>query len=127
MLLLNNTDDAGWDSCSVFFCDSASFKLKFRTSANNGILYYAEGLYHPTRVFDYEGLFLYDGYLHYFLFNPAPYSIGSTFGFNGKSKQRLNDGKWHQVCQSSSAKDLQKRNTQLCLEQYIFKQATCVG
>lgn len=87
-------------SCHSF---SAHFKLKFKTSSSAGILYYAEGLYHPERVYDYEGLFLKDGYLYYFLFNPAPYSIGSSFGFRGKSNITLNDGNWHEVCSTDGS------------------------
>ncbi|XP_045168630.1 laminin subunit alpha-4-like [Mercenaria mercenaria] len=77
--------------------ESAHFKLKFKTIADSGILYYAEGQYHPERVYDFEGVFMRDGYLHYFLFNPGEFSIGSSFGFHGKSKKKVNDGNWHEV------------------------------
>lgn len=82
---------------NIPFSTSAHFKLKFRTIADSGVLYYAEGQYHRERVYDFEGLFMRDGYLHYFLFNPGEYSIGSSFGFHGKSKKTVNDGTWHQV------------------------------
>ncbi|XP_052245996.1 uncharacterized protein LOC127854927 [Dreissena polymorpha] len=54
-------------------------------------------MYHRERVYDFEGVFLRDGYVNYFLFNPPEYSIGSTFGFHGRSRETLNDGKWHTV------------------------------
>jgi len=79
---------------------SAHFKFEFKTKQGNGILYYAEGQpAHLLRVYDYEGVYLRNGRLHYFLFNPAEYSIGSTFGFHGKSRANipLNDGKLHSV------------------------------
>ncbi|XP_060596441.1 uncharacterized protein LOC132750463 [Ruditapes philippinarum] len=76
---------------------SAHFKLSFRTVADSGILFYAEGSYHRTDTYDFEGLFMRDGYLHYFLFNPPRNSHGTSFGFHGKSKKRVNDGQWHQV------------------------------
>ena len=75
----------------------AHFRLKFKTAADSGVLYYAEGHYQRERVYDFEGVFLRDGYLHYFLFNPGDYGTGTSFGFHGKSKKRLNNGKWHKV------------------------------
>ncbi|KAL4222643.1 hypothetical protein ACF0H5_018685 [Mactra antiquata] len=75
----------------------AHFKFEFKTIMDNAVLYYAEGTYHKERTYDYEGVFLSNGYLHYFLFNPGEYSIGSSFGFHGKTKNTVNDGHWHTV------------------------------
>jgi hypothetical protein len=83
--------------CFLHYFYSAHFKLSFRTVADSGILFYAEGSYHRTDTYDFEGLFMRDGYLHYFLFNPPRNSHGTSFGFHGKSKKRVNDGQWHQV------------------------------
>ena len=80
-----------------FLFYSAHFKLKFLTIADTGVLFYAEGNYHRTDTYDFEGLFLRDGFLHYFLFNPPRNSHGSSFGFHGKSTKRVNDGVWHEV------------------------------
>ncbi|KAL3831713.1 hypothetical protein ACJMK2_023429 [Sinanodonta woodiana] len=75
----------------------ASFELEFETMNDGGLLYYAEGGYHKDVAYDFEGVFLSNGILHYFLFNPTEYGVGSTFGFHGRSNVKLNDGKWHKV------------------------------
>ncbi|KAK3592999.1 hypothetical protein CHS0354_023229 [Potamilus streckersoni] len=76
---------------------SASFEFEFETKNDGGLIYYAEGLYQKEIAYDFEGLFLSDGILHYFLFNPTEFGVGSTFGFHGSSRNKLNDGKWHKV------------------------------
>ena len=83
--------------CYFISTYSAHFRLKFKTEFDSGVLYYAEGNRHRERVYDFEGVFLRDGYLHYFLFNPGYHGTGSSFGFHGKSNKKLNDNKWHKV------------------------------
>jgi hypothetical protein len=34
---------------------------------------------------DYEGLYIYEGYLNYFIFNPTPYGTGSSRGGHVKT------------------------------------------
>ena len=79
------------------FYFSAHFSLEFKTVADSGVIYYADGNYQLDRAYDFEGVFLRNGRLHYFLFNPGDYGTGSSFGFHGSSKKKLNDGKWHTV------------------------------
>jgi hypothetical protein len=43
---------------------------------------------------DYEGLYIYEGYLNYFIFNPTPYGTGSSRGGHVKTDFEVNNGTW---------------------------------
>ena len=67
------------------------------TGEDSGVLYYAEGKYGRDTVYDYEGVFILDGYLNYFLFNPSDFGLGSSFGFHGVSNVTVDDSSFHEV------------------------------
>ncbi|KAK6166888.1 hypothetical protein SNE40_023494 [Patella caerulea] len=68
--------------------ERATYKLTFKTTTENGLLLFAKGSH------DYEALFIRDGILHYFLFNPTPHGSGGTFGGQFESNHRVNNNTW---------------------------------
>ncbi|KAK3109158.1 hypothetical protein FSP39_024219 [Pinctada imbricata] len=56
------------------------FQLTFQTSDRDVILYYVEGRKLDGVPQDYEGLFIKEGKLNYFIFNPSSLGAGSSYG-----------------------------------------------
>ncbi|OWF35638.1 uncharacterized protein LOC110442693 [Mizuhopecten yessoensis] len=73
------------------------YKMKFNTLKANELLYYVEGNYTEHKPHDYESLFIQNGILHFFAFNPAPYGAGQSFGSHVQTDFTVNNGTWVEV------------------------------
>ncbi|XP_060066937.1 uncharacterized protein LOC132547192 [Ylistrum balloti] len=73
------------------------YKLTFNTLRANELLYYVEGTYTEHKPHDYESLFISNGILHFFAFNPAPYGAGQSFGSHVQTNFTVNNGTWVEV------------------------------
>ncbi|XP_033761770.1 uncharacterized protein LOC117343507 [Pecten maximus] len=88
MVVFDNNEDI-----SVRF----RYRLKFNTLKADELLYYVEGNYTEHKPHDYESLFIQNGTLHFFAFNPAPYGAGQSFGSHVQTDFPVNTGTWVQV------------------------------
>lgn len=59
---------------------SSEFNLTFRTTKDDGIIFYIEGQFSRTAPYDFESLYIRNGKLNHLVFNPEPTGIGSSFG-----------------------------------------------
>ncbi|XP_069110543.1 uncharacterized protein [Argopecten irradians] len=73
------------------------YKLQFNTEKADELLYYVEGNYTEHKPHDYESLFIQNGILHFFAFNPAPYGAGQSFGSHVATDYPVNNGTWVEV------------------------------
>lgn len=73
---------------------SFRFRLSFNTRQADELLYYVEGTYEENTPYDYESLFLRNGILYFFAFNPAPYGAGDSFGHLVQTDFRVDTGQW---------------------------------
>ncbi|XP_062607687.1 uncharacterized protein LOC134269500 [Saccostrea cucullata] len=62
--------------------ESAEFTLTFRTSKPDGMIFYIEGMYSTEAPYDFESLYVRDGKLNYFVFNPDSTGIGRSYGIH---------------------------------------------
>lgn len=84
-----------YESTGIDFTESSNFQLSFKTTKENGLLYYSESEYRDDDApLDYEGLYLYEGILHYFIFNPTIYGGGFSRGAHVKTDYEVNNGTW---------------------------------
>lgn len=60
--------------------ESSEFNLTFRTTKDDGIIFYIEGQFSRTAPYDFESLYIRNGKLNHLVFNPEPTGIGSSFG-----------------------------------------------
>lgn len=60
--------------------DSSEFNLTFRTTKEDGMIFYIEGQHSRTAPYDFESLYIRNGKLNHLVFNPEPTGIGSSFG-----------------------------------------------
>lgn len=59
---------------------SSEFNLTFRTTKEDGMIFYIEGQFSRTSPYDFESLYIRNGKLNHLVFNPEPTGIGSSFG-----------------------------------------------
>lgn len=60
--------------------ESSEFNLTFRTTKEDGMIFYIEGQFSRTSPYDFESLYIRNGKLNHLVFNPEPTGIGSSFG-----------------------------------------------
>ncbi|XP_064614547.1 F-box/LRR-repeat protein 4-like [Liolophura sinensis] len=99
---LEQLDILGTREVSLASAESAHYKLSIKTTATYGNIFYARGTY-----YDFERLYIENGILHYFLFNPTRYGIGGTYGIHVEGQGVLANGslgpisiaddRWHTV------------------------------
>lgn len=77
------------------FTQSSNFQLHFKTTADNQLVFYAEKKNIDDKdAPDYEGLYINDGFLNYFIFNPTPYGTGASRGGHVRTDFEVNNGTW---------------------------------
>lgn len=83
---------------TILFSHRSYFQLSFKTQNDSGLLYYTESKFESGETtLDYEGIYIYEGKLHYFIFNPQKYGTGSSRGAHVITDFDVNDGVWHKL------------------------------
>lgn len=77
---------------TVNITNTAHYKLEIMTKKDNGLIFYARG---GQR--DFEALFLQNGHLTYFLFNPTEYGTGSSHGSYIESPKKIHLNKRYKI------------------------------